>query len=63
MRSAALARVHARLADEAPRSASLATLVVTALAVAYIVAKIDLGKTLDILGSASVPWLAALARR
>ena len=39
----------------------VATLVVTALAVAYIVLKIDLGKTLDILGSASVPWLLASA--
>jgi uncharacterized membrane protein YbhN (UPF0104 family) len=37
----------------------VATLVVTALAVTYIVLKIDLGKTLDILGSASVPWLLA----
>ncbi len=33
------------------------TVVVTALAVAYIVAKIDLRRTLEILGSASVPWL------
>ena len=39
----------------------VATLVVTALAVAYIVLKIDLGKTLDILGSASVPWVIASA--
>ncbi len=39
----------------------VATLVVTALAVTYIVLKIDLGKTLDILGSASVPWLIASA--
>ena len=34
-----------------------ATLVVTGLAVAYILTKIDVGKTLDTLGSASVPWL------
>jgi uncharacterized protein (TIRG00374 family) len=35
-----------------------ATLVVTALAGTYIVWKIDVGKTLDILGSASPAWLA-----
>jgi glycosyltransferase 2 family protein len=34
-----------------------ATLVVTGLAVAYILSKVDLGKTADIIGSASVPWL------
>src|SRR5436305_3412265 len=34
-----------------------ATLLVTALAVAYIVSKVDLGKTKDIITSASVPWL------
>src|SRR3954470_22856381 len=34
-----------------------ATLVVTTLAVAYIVSKVDLGKTAHIVGSASVPWL------
>ena len=39
----------------------VATLVVTALAVTYIVLKIDLRKTLDILGSASVPWVIASA--
>jgi uncharacterized protein (TIRG00374 family) len=39
----------------------VATLVVTALAVTYIVLKIDVGKTLHILGSASVPWLLASA--
>ena len=39
----------------------VATLVVSALAVTYIVLKIDLGKTLDILGSASVPWVIASA--
>jgi hypothetical protein len=33
------------------------TLIVTAAAVAYILVKIDLGKTVHILGSASVPWL------
>jgi glycosyltransferase 2 family protein len=38
-----------------------ATLVVSALAVAYILLKIDLGKTLHILGSASVPWVLASA--
>jgi len=38
-----------------------ATLVVSALAVAYIVYKIDLRKTLDILGSASVPWVVTSA--
>ena len=37
------------------------TLVVSALAVGYIVAKIDLRKTIDILGSASVPWVIASA--
>jgi len=34
-----------------------ATLLVTSLAVAYILSKVDLGKTWDILTSASVPWL------
>jgi uncharacterized protein (TIRG00374 family) len=34
-----------------------ATLLVTALAVAYILSKVDLGKTKDILTSASVPWV------
>jgi uncharacterized protein (TIRG00374 family) len=34
-----------------------ATLLVSALAVAYILDKIDLGKTAHILGSASVPWV------
>ena len=38
-----------------------ATLVVSALAVAYILLKIDLGKTAHILGSASVPWVIASA--
>ena len=38
-----------------------ATLIVSALAVAYIVYKIDLRKTLDILGSASVPWVITSA--
>jgi glycosyltransferase 2 family protein len=38
-----------------------ATLLVSSLAVAYIVYKIDLRKTLDILGSASVPWVLASA--
>jgi hypothetical protein len=35
-----------------------ATLVVTGLAGLYLVWKVDLGKTLDILGSASLAWLA-----
>ena len=35
------------------------TLLVTAAAVAYILFKIDLGKTAHILGSASVPWVLA----
>src|SRR3954468_22333500 len=35
------------------------TLLVTAGAVAYILYKIDLGKTAHILGSASVPWVIA----
>ena len=35
------------------------TLIVTAAAVAYILTKVDLGKTAHILGSASVPWLVA----
>jgi hypothetical protein len=34
-----------------------ATLLITSLAVAYIVSKVDLGKTKDIITSASVPWL------
>ena len=33
------------------------TLLVTSLALAYIVSQVDLGKTLDIVASASVPWL------
>jgi hypothetical protein len=37
------------------------TIVVTTLAVAYIVSKVDLGKTLHIIGSASVPWLVLSA--
>jgi glycosyltransferase 2 family protein len=38
-----------------------ATLLVSALAVAYILNKIDLGKTAHILGSASVPWVVLSA--
>ncbi|HZP73109.1 MAG TPA: lysylphosphatidylglycerol synthase transmembrane domain-containing protein [Gaiellaceae bacterium] len=38
-----------------------ATLVVTSAAVAYILSKVDLGKTWDILTSASIPWLVASA--
>jgi hypothetical protein len=38
-----------------------ATLVVTSLAVAYILSKIDVGKTAHIIGDASVPWLVASA--
>jgi uncharacterized membrane protein YbhN (UPF0104 family) len=38
-----------------------ATLLVSALAVAYIIHKIDLGKTARILGDASVPWVVASA--
>jgi glycosyltransferase 2 family protein len=38
-----------------------ATLVVTGLALAYILAKIDVGKTADIIGSADVGWLALSA--
>ena len=38
-----------------------ATLLVTAAAVAYIVSKVDLGKTAHIIGSASVPWLVLSA--
>ena len=38
-----------------------ATLLVTSLAVAYILSKVDLGKTKDILESASVPWLVLSA--
>jgi uncharacterized protein (TIRG00374 family) len=34
-----------------------ATLLVTSIAVAYIVSQVDLGKTVDIVTSASVPWL------
>jgi uncharacterized protein (TIRG00374 family) len=35
----------------------VATLVVTSLAVAYILSKVDVGKTIDIITGASVPWL------
>jgi uncharacterized protein (TIRG00374 family) len=38
-----------------------ATAVVTGLAVAYLVSKVDLGKAFSIIGSASVPWLALSA--
>jgi uncharacterized protein (TIRG00374 family) len=38
-----------------------ATLLVTALAVTYILSKVDVGKTKDIITSASVPWLLASA--
>jgi len=38
-----------------------ATLIVTGLAVAYILTKIDVGKTAHIIGSASVPWLVLSA--
>jgi len=38
-----------------------ATLVVTGLAVAYIVSKVDLRKTAEIIGSASIPWLVLSA--
>jgi uncharacterized protein (TIRG00374 family) len=38
-----------------------ATLLVSGLAAAYILYKIDLGKTAHIIGSASVPWLLASA--
>jgi uncharacterized protein (TIRG00374 family) len=38
-----------------------ATLVVTSLAVAYILSKIDVGKTAHIIGDASVPWLVLSA--
>jgi uncharacterized membrane protein YbhN (UPF0104 family) len=34
-----------------------ATLLVTSLAIAYILSKVDVGKTKDIITSASVPWL------
>ncbi len=39
----------------------LATLIVSSAAVAYILLKIDIGKTLHILGAASVPWVIASA--
>jgi uncharacterized protein (TIRG00374 family) len=38
-----------------------ATLVVTSLAVAYILSKVDIGKTVDIITGASVPWLVLSA--
>jgi hypothetical protein len=38
-----------------------ATLVVTSLAVAYILAKVDVGRTAHIIGSASFPWLVLSA--
>jgi uncharacterized protein (TIRG00374 family) len=39
----------------------VATLLVTSLAVAYILSKVDLGKTKDIIADASVPWLVVSA--
>ena len=39
----------------------LATLLVTGAAAAYLISKVDLGKTLHIIGSASVSWLALSA--
>jgi uncharacterized protein (TIRG00374 family) len=39
----------------------LATLLVTSAAVAYILSKIDVGKTAHIIGNASLPWLALSA--
>jgi len=39
----------------------VATLLVTAAAVVYIVSKVDLGKTAHIIGSASIPWLVLSA--
>jgi len=39
----------------------LATLAVTSAAVAYILSKIDVGKTAHIIGDASLPWLALSA--
>src|SRR4051812_49852725 len=38
-----------------------ATVAVTAAAVAYIVSKVDIRKTADIIGNASVPWLVLSA--
>ena len=38
-----------------------ATLVVTSLAVAYILSKVDVGKTAHIIGDASIPWLVLSA--
>jgi uncharacterized protein (TIRG00374 family) len=39
----------------------VATLLVTSLAVAYILSRIDVGKTVDTIGSASFPWIVASA--
>ncbi len=39
----------------------LATVLVTGLAAAYLISKVDLGKTAHILGNASLPWLALSA--
>jgi uncharacterized protein (TIRG00374 family) len=39
----------------------VATLLVTSAAVAYILSKVDLGKTVDIITGASVPWLVLSA--
>ena len=39
----------------------VATVAVTGLAVAYLVTKVDLGKTVDTITSASLPWLALSA--
>jgi uncharacterized protein (TIRG00374 family) len=38
-----------------------ATAAVTGLAAAYLISKVDLGKTVDTIGNASVPWLALSA--
>ena len=54
-------RPEAAVASESRTFRVGATLVVTALAVAYIVAKIDIGKCVDILRDASIPWLALSA--
>ena len=53
------ARARRLLANRAVRITG--TIVVTGAAVAYLVSKIDLGKTADIMANASLPWLALSA--
>ena len=56
----AIRRVHARFAGMRRRTRIAATLVLTGLAVAYLVWKIDLRETIDVLLDAN-PWWFALS--